>query len=296
MENTNTGKILYGDIISGKEIATSEPIELISDGEIRDILQRYAPILHEAISQAESFTYKLWGDKFANAVPMTAREVELWDGLYGVKERILEAAQAGKLFVPGSDLPDDKLLLPPIESLKPSDFSRAVKAKDEQKDFRVNLDEVIHTSIEPFDPEGMQLFMKPHACFGGRGGPGSLYNAFIAEDVYVQDRYGRWAVDQIPGTGVHSWGGGPVFSPFNAGGADIWFNTRVEPEKKNSLAISVERPDYIMMSAKINHPDQLNDLPIPSEPKPRLFFWQLKRFVRDLGLGSSKGETSLLPK
>lgn len=103
-------------------------------------------------------------------------------------------------------------MLPPIESLKPSDFSRAVKAKDEQKDFRVNLDEVIHTSIEPFDPEGMQLFMKPHACFGGRGGPGSLYNAFIAEDVYVQDRYGRWAVDQIPGTGVHSWGGGPVLA------------------------------------------------------------------------------------
>jgi hypothetical protein len=86
---------------------------LISDDEIRDILQRYAPILNKAISQAENFTYKLWGDKFANAVPMTPKEVELWDGLYGVKERILEAAQEGKLFVPEFDLPDDKLLPPP---------------------------------------------------------------------------------------------------------------------------------------------------------------------------------------
>ena len=137
---------------------------------------------------------------------MTPKEVELWDGLYGVKERILEAAQAGEAFRSEFDLPDDKLLPPPTEDPEPSDFSRAVKTKGDQIGYRVNLDEVIHTPIQPFDPEGMQLFMKPHACFGGRGGQGSLYNAFIAEDIYVQDQHGRWAVDQIAGTGVHSWG------------------------------------------------------------------------------------------
>lgn len=296
MENTNRANIKYGDIISGKEVIASRPNELISDDEIRDLLQRYAPILHKAISQAGEFNYKLWGDKYANAVPMTPKEVELWDGLYGVKERILEAAQAGKLFVPESDVPDDMLLPPPNENPEPSDISRAIKPKGKQVGYRVNLDEVIHTPIEPFDPEEMQLFMKPHACFGGHGGQGSLYNAFIAEDVYVQDRHGRWAIGQIPGTGVHSWDSGPVFSPFNAGGADVWFNTRIEPEKRNSLEISVEKPEYVMMSAKINHPEKLGELLIPSEPKPRLFFWQLKRFVRDLGLGSGKGEASLLPR
>ncbi len=155
---------------------------------------------------------------------------------------------------------------------------------------QVNLDQVIYVPIEPFNPEDMQIMIKPRVYFGGMGGRDqngkpALYNAFIAIDLKVKDRRGRWAVDHIAGTGVHTWDSGPCYSPFQVAGADVWFNTRIDREKGNSLSIAVDRPENLMMRARINDPATLRNISVPDDPRLRLFFWQLERFLSTARLG-----------
>lgn len=121
--------------------------------------------------------------------------------------------------------------------------------------------------------------------------PGQLYNAFIAVDTFVQDRLGRWVVQQIPGTGNASWNE-PAYGIIRPVGADVWFNTSVKPDKPNTFEISVNRPDYVMTQCYINHPEELGSLKIPQDPRIKLFFWQLDRFLRHPSLG---GRGLLLP-
>lgn len=291
-------KVTPVDIVTGKEVDIRREEHLISDDKIRQIIRRFAPILHKGITEAQTFFSKSIGNKYAYAVPMLEDEIELWNGLFGLESQVLEKAKKGLLFVP-EVTSDDSRLLPSPEKPKPSTHSKALRIKGSGgKQFRVNLDKVVWVPILPFNPEGMKFFIKPRAHLGGRGrayGVGDLYNAFIAIDTYVQDSLGRWTVDQIPGTGVHSWDSGPVYSPLRPVGADVWFNTTIKPNRSNSLSISVDKPEYLMLHCDVHRRDELNRLQIPDDPRLKLFFWQLDRFMRPISIGQQKRPALLGP-
>ncbi|MCL5090837.1 MAG: hypothetical protein M1514_02385 [Patescibacteria group bacterium] len=277
------------DIVTGREIADPRKEPLVSDDRVRQILQRFAPTLHKGIAEADTFFSRSVGDRYADATPMLEDEIELWDALFGLRHVISEKAEQGKLYIPEVVADDSRLLTPPLGTQEPNNYSKELRvAGSGGRQFRVNLDRVVWTPILPFNPKDMRLYIKPRAHLGGQGrayGEGVLYNAFIAIDTYVQDALGRWVVEQIPGTGVHSWDSGPVYSPLRPVGADVWFNTTVNQAKPNILTSSVDKPEYLMLHCDINHPEQLGNLPILKDQRLRLFFWQLDRFMRPISIG-----------
>lgn len=289
------------DIVTGGEIADPRKEPLITDDRIRQILQRFAPIFHKGIAEADTFFSRSVGDRYADTTPMLGDEIELWDALFGLKHVISEMLKQGKLYVPEVMTDDSRLLMPPPGTQEPNNYSKELRiAGSGEKQFRVNLDRIVWTPILPFNlTKDMRLFIKPRAHLGGHGrayGEGVLHNAFIAVDTYVQDALGRWVVDQIPGTGVHSWDSGPVFSPTRPVGADVWFNTTINESKPNALSIFVDKPEYLMLHCDINHPDQLSRLAVPKDQRLRLLFWQLDRFMKPISIGGQTRPALLGPE
>lgn len=285
------------DILGGNELGFSSE-KLISDERILSILEKFSPVLHRGISEAGNFFGVGTDDKLASSVEMSWDELALWEGMFGVTDRVMGLSRAGSLYVPS--MGENEKMLPGYESSTVDQFSKAVDLRDKDpKARRVNLDEVVWVPIEPFNPDGMRFMIKPRIYMGGHGGvdrrgKAALYNAFISIDIKAQDQYGRWVVDHIPGTGVHFWDSGPVYSPYRVAGADVWFNTRIDEEKENSLSISVDHPDYLMLHAEIHDPSALREVEVPDDQRLRLFFWQLERFLGDPRLGGKSNFPQLM--
>lgn len=265
-----------------------EPEDLISDERIREILAKFSPILHRGIEDAGKFFMRSAGQKLADAVPMRDEEIDLWQKHHRVIEKTLDSAQRGKLFVPEIEVKDEESLGTSFENETERSSLRQLSLRsDRNRKFRVNLDEVIKTPIEPFDAREVQFLVKPHAHLGGRGGMAggrpALYNAFVGLHTYAQDKFGRWVLDVIAGTtpGVDgpSWGEGPVYSPYMPARSSVWFNTRLDENKSNKLEVGGEGQFDMTFHCEIHHPEKLDELVIPDNDRLRFFFWQLEPFI-----------------
>lgn len=270
--------------------------ELISDERIREIIERFLPILYRGISEANTFFMRSAGQTLAAAVPMRDEEINLWQRHHQVVDKTLEAAQKGKLYVPEIEIEDDKLLTTLYENEEHrSSFTQLSLQGERGRKFRVNLDETIQAPIQPFDAQETLFLVRPHAHLGGRGGVDSggrpaLYNAFIGLDTYVQDRFGRWVIKPIAGTtpGVDgpSWVDGPAYSPYMPARSSVWFNTRIDEKKQNKLEVGGEGQFDMTFQCEIHHPGELDELEIPDNGRLRFFFWQLDSFLMNPALGN----------
>lgn len=279
-----------------------EPEDLISDDRIREILAQFSPILHNGIEEADKFFMRSAGQKLANAVPMRDEEIDLWQKHHQVIEKTLDAAQRGKLFVPEIEVRDKESLGTSFENeTERSSLKQLSLRGDRNRKFRVNLDEVIKTPVEPFEAKEIQFLVKPHAHLGGGGGIAAggrptLYNAFVGLHTYAQDKFGRWVVDVIAGTtpGVDgpSWGEGPVYSPYMPARSSVWFNTSVEENKPNKLEVRGEGQFDMTFHCEIHHPEKIDELKIPDDDRLRFFFWQLEPFI----INSSLEGAGMLPQ
>ncbi len=269
------------DIVTSREKSNPSSESLISDERIRQILQRFAPILHKGVAESETFISRSVGDRLADTTVMLKDEIELWDALFGLRHVISEKVKQGKLYVPEVIADDSNLLAPPAGTQEPENYSKELKvAGSAGKQFRVNLDRVVWTSILPFNPNNMRFFIKPYAHLGGQlgipYGEEALYNAFMGIEIYLQDALGRWVVEQMPNH--------PVFNPIKPVDSYVWFNTTIDRSKPNTLSISINQPAHLNLHCNINHPDQLSSLKIPKKQRLRLFFWQLERFMRPISI------------
>ena len=73
------------DISSGNELVPNEE-RLISDERIIAILERFAPVLQLGIEKADTFRGVGSSDSLANYAEIGEDELELWDGMFGVRK------------------------------------------------------------------------------------------------------------------------------------------------------------------------------------------------------------------
>lgn len=264
--------------------------ELISDQRIRSILSKFAPILHQGILESNSFFMRSAGQKLSSAVPITNQALSLWERYYEISDKTINAARAGKLFVPAIDVSELELLM--SGDFDENDSKQLAVQGSHTRKHRINLDKVIRVPVQPLDFRKLFFLVKPQAHLGGRLGnhtnQNNLYNAFIDLDVFVQDRFGRWVVDAIPGTtpGVDgpNWLEGTVYSPYNPIRTSISFNTTIKTNKSNSLKVIGENRFGMEFSCEIHHLDRIDQLDIPKDSRLRFFFWQLDTFLNNSAL------------
>ncbi|MBI2021813.1 hypothetical protein HYS93_02960 [Candidatus Daviesbacteria bacterium] len=261
----------------------------ITDQRVRQILTLFTPVLHTAIESSGRFIGLSYGNKFSDAVPMLEDEIGLWDTHFGIKRSVAENIEAGKLFVPDAVKGEE-----PNCDHGPFYSPRQVKGRET---YKVNLDEGwAWVPVTPLKPEGVSYHIRPLAYFHGRlmgdldgmplvfGGEG-LESAFISLGVMIQDEQGRWVHSKMRGTernpdarilGIHE----PAFGV-------LYFNTSIEPDKPNTLKMDVSEPKWFRATANLHRMGGIDDLVIPDDPKLRLYFWQLDRFIKKDALGSS---------
>lgn len=76
----------------------------------------------------------------------------------------------------------------------------------------------------------------------------------------------------------------------------VWFNTDIKEGKGNSLSITHDLPHSLMLSARLNNPEEIDSIPVPNDPKLKLFFWQVSQFLSNRKIGGGENTTSLYSK
>jgi len=256
-----------------------------ADDIARSLLQRVFPILEKGVANAgKFFMASSEGADYA----MQEDEIAYWNQAFNLTEVVLEDTRAGKLFVPDLSLTNDRM----IEgegNPRVSDYQSTALVPQGGRRVRINLNpgkgtKITEGYIYPFTPEGMTMTVKPKLHLGGQSYGEGLYNAFISLDFKVFNEYGLPVLDYIEGTGVASWMGLPVYSPYRPIDSSCWFNTTIDSNKPNGLEISIDKDRTLMVSAKLHQGDGISNLSIPDNDKVRLFFWQADRFVNRLQL------------
>lgn len=255
-----------------------------ADDVSRTVLQRVFPFLERAIPNADKF---FSAGSEGDAYPLERLELGYWNQAFSLSDVILDGARSGKLVVPDFSFDTHRMIKGEFP-LQPQEYeSRALASR--AKRVRININprkhgEIPEGYIVPFSPKDMTIMVNPELYFGGMGraygSSQGLYNAILMLEFRVFDAHGRPVLDVIPGTINNCMRRPEVYSPFRPLNATCWFNTTMDLTKPNSLEVTHEGPQSLMISARLHNGSGISSLAVPDNDKVKLFFWQVYTSIK----------------
>jgi hypothetical protein len=268
---------------------------LYSEEQAREILHKSYEALHWGMERVTRFSFVHLSPEL---IQMTDQELSYWDSILNLKEIVRQDVERFQLVV--ADLRDiqEDTIFQEDEQIN-TKFSFAAKSQ-----FAVLPPFPRHykhyTMLHPFNPEvdGLNFYIRPRFKLSSLRMKRSLFMPNLSIEIFVTDKSGRLVVrnnsnnfkvkdleqdfsgksaeDMRELYGIY---GPPAFSAHQPTIGVIWFNTTIDPNKKNEVYSKSMDRSAIILSGELHNKENIDLMEIPEDIKTKLFFWQISQFL-----------------
>ena len=256
---------------------------MLEGGKILKVLERFHAPLDYAINHPSSlplssYPYPNKTETKVEPVKMHSDEIDAWNRAFDITGKVLAARKS--LVVIDNDIPLTDLERVSFETTM--DIATGKIPRPEG-----SPDTVLYGGkyfrFFPFEFDGMELYIQPHAHLERRADGKALYSASIQLRFLVKDKDGRLAV-AVPRPIRHGFpeyydtiSAGAIVSPYEPIDARLSFNTTFNPDISNTLEVEIDTLKRLRMRAELNNKDMGGFFPY--DDKVEVFFGQIARFL-----------------
>lgn len=262
-------------------------MEMLEGGKAVQVLERVYPSLAYTIQNPASIPVGLHPYPYMRTtkvapVKMRPDELDAWNQAFDITGKVI-AAKKGIVAI------DTDITLAELDRVSYETIMDRAKKKDTKLSRPDSSDCVLYggrySKFFPFEVDGMEFYIQPHATFGRTGDGKKLEAASLQLRFFVKDIEHRLAVaEALPIRRSFPPNYSPIFpgtvvAPCEIIDVRVSFNTTLDPSRQNNLWVELSNHYKLRMLAELHDEEKIKQTQVPDYDKVEVFFGQVARFL-----------------